>query len=233
MSETPTALEQFLDLCASRDQEHAAQLPDTAENRLIKKLVNERRTWLDVSRLQNLFRLAVSYSGRPGAFVECGVAKGSALAMMAAYAGERAVWGFDSFEELPELTEADGGSGSSFVGIKCSGPQGEQAVTETFRLVDVPMDQVRVVKGWFADTLPAYRDEIGPIAILRLDADWYEATRYVLQTLYGQVASGGVVVIDDYGSFEGCRRAVDEFRAGVGAGELQQVEGSVEAFWFV
>ncbi len=233
MEDTRTPAEKFVDFCAEREDEKAAGLPDIPANHLIKRLVDERLVWVDVERLQNLQRLALSYEGQAGAFVECGVAKGGSLAMMAAYAGDRTVWGFDSFEALPELTPEDGGSGSHFVGVKCSGPQGEAAVPDTFRRAGVAMDRVRVVKGWFSDTLPAVKAEIGPIAILRVDADWYEASRYVLEALYAQVIPGGVVLIDDYDSFAGCRRAVDEFRAGVECGVLLHTEGSVEAFWFV
>ena len=54
-------------------------------------------------------------------------------------------------------------------------------------------------------------DRIGPIAVLRLDGDFYESTRFCLETLYDRVVPGGYVIIDDYGTFEGCRAAVHEF----------------------
>ena len=47
--------------------------------------------------------------------------------------------------------------------------------------------------------------------MLRLDTDWYASTLHELEHLYDRVASGGVVVLDDYGYWEGARRAVDEF----------------------
>ena len=53
--------------------------------------------------------------------------------------------------------------------------------------------------------------QVGTIAILRLDGDFYGSTKVVLEELYDQVVSGGVVIIDDYGAFEGCRKAVNEF----------------------
>jgi hypothetical protein len=67
--------------------------------------------------------------------------------------------------------------------------------------------------GWFQDTLPHDAQALGAIALLRLDADWYESTAVCLKYLYPKVAKHGVVIIDDYGHFEGCRRAVDEFLA--------------------
>jgi O-methyltransferase len=67
------------------------------------------------------------------------------------------------------------------------------------------------VPGWFQETLPAWRDRVGAIAILRIDGDFYESTRVCFEELYERVMPGGAVVIDDYGTFEGCRRATDEF----------------------
>lgn len=49
------------------------------------------------------------------------------------------------------------------------------------------------------------------IAILRLDTDWYESTKYELDTFYDSVSPGGVILIDDYGHWQGCKKAVDEF----------------------
>lgn len=74
-----------------------------------------------------------------------------------------------------------------------------------------PENQIHLVKGWFQKTLPAMRDNIGPIAILRIDGDLYESTRVVLDHLFDSVVERGVVIIDDYGAFAGCREAVDEF----------------------
>ena len=59
------------------------------------------------------------------------------------------------------------------------------------------------------DTLPAAAPE--RIALLRLDTDWYASTRHELEQLYPRLAEGGVLIIDDYGHYEGARRAVDEY----------------------
>ena len=70
--------------------------------------------------------------------------------------------------------------------------------------------------GWFQDTVPADAAEIGPVAILRLDGDWYESIRVCLHGLYDLLVPGGYLIIDDYGDFPGCRKAVDEFFAARG-----------------
>jgi O-methyltransferase len=49
------------------------------------------------------------------------------------------------------------------------------------------------------------------IAILRLDTDWYDSTKYELETFYNNVSPGGIIIIDDYGHWQGCKKAVDEF----------------------
>ena len=61
------------------------------------------------------------------------------------------------------------------------------------------------------EILPKVKKEIGQIAILRLDADWYSSTMTILNELYDQVVSGGFVIFDDYGTWPGCRQAVHEF----------------------
>ena len=188
--------------------------PDSRFVNMMRTLLREQRVWVDAARMRNLRRQCERYAGIVGAFVECGVAMGGSLALMKAYGGRRrAVWGFDSFEAMPALGVQDGGDGAVYVGLRCSGDEGERAVSRTFELVGVAMDDVHVVAGWFDAQLPAHRAGIGPIALLRLDADWYDATRFCLETLYDQVIAGGAVIIDDYHTFRGCREAVDEFRA--------------------
>jgi hypothetical protein len=73
-------------------------------------------------------------------------------------------------------------------------------------------DNVYYYEGWFQETLPVCKDQIEKIAILRLDADWYASTKICLEFLYDKVVPGGFVIIDDYGTYEGCKKAVDEFR---------------------
>jgi hypothetical protein len=65
------------------------------------------------------------------------------------------------------------------------------------------------VKGSVEETLPVHSP--GPLALLRLDTDWYESTRHELEHLYARVPSGGVLIIDDYATWQGARKAVDEF----------------------
>ena len=70
--------------------------------------------------------------------------------------------------------------------------------------------EYHLIKGWFAETLPFFNPP-APIAILRLDGDWYDSTFQCLTHLYHWVAPGGVIIVDDYYAWEGCARAVHDF----------------------
>jgi O-methyltransferase len=66
------------------------------------------------------------------------------------------------------------------------------------------------VKGWFESTLPAFVPPC-PIAVLRLDGDWYESTMTALESLFKHLSRDGIVILDDYYAWEGCSRAVHDF----------------------
>lgn len=68
-----------------------------------------------------------------------------------------------------------------------------------------------VVKGWFHETLPSA--VVDTIALLRLDADWYDSTKAILDNFAHCVVPGGLIIVDDYYTFEGCARAVNECAA--------------------
>jgi hypothetical protein len=156
----------------------------------------------------------------PGAFVECGVAQGGCAALMAQVAcsneADRDCWFFDSYEGLPDPTEADFESGKTGRHIRplpkgsCLGTL-EQVSELLFEEMELPNDKINLVRGWFENTLPKTASAIGPIALLRADGDWYESTRCILENLYDQVAEGGHVIIDDYCSCYGAKKATDEF----------------------
>ena len=67
------------------------------------------------------------------------------------------------------------------------------------------------VKGWFNNTIPIHKKSIGKIALLHLDCDWYESVKFCLEELYDNIIKGGFIIIDDYGHWKGCKKAVDEF----------------------
>jgi O-methyltransferase len=161
----------------------------------------------------------------PGCFVECGVWKGGSSAIMALAiknAGqERHLHLFDSFEGLPEPTEIDGKYAAIYSGGRNQGNltttnNCEAGLDEVRHLM---LNQIKVDPafvhfhvGWFQNTVPAKASEIGPIALLRLDGDWYDSTKVCLEHLYPLLSPGGIIILDDYFYWEGCQKATDEYR---------------------
>jgi hypothetical protein len=72
-----------------------------------------------------------------------------------------------------------------------------------------PIEKLHFVKGLVEDTLP--NNKIDKISLLRLDTDWYESTKIELEILFPKLVSGGILIIDDYGHWKGCQKAVDEY----------------------
>jgi hypothetical protein len=80
-----------------------------------------------------------------------------------------------------------------------------------------------LIEGWFKETLAGFTPE-EPIAVLRLDGDWYDSTMQCLTALYPHVVPGGLIIIDDYFAWDGCSRAVHDYLSQIGA--LERIEGS-------
>lgn len=163
----------------------------------------------------------VTQANIPGAIVECGVWRGGssmAAALTLRRFGEmRPIYLFDTFEGAPPPGDED----VDFRGDRevqawdttaaAAGGIPIEAVEEAMRSTGYPMEHIRLVKGLVEDTVP--RQAPQSIAVLRLDTDWYKSTRHELEHLYPRLAVGGVLIIDDYGHFEGARQAVDEYFA--------------------
>ncbi len=77
--------------------------------------------------------------------------------------------------------------------------------------IGYPEEMCHFIKGNVLQTVPCERPR--EIAILRLDTDWYESTLHELRHLYPRLSHRGILIIDDYGSWQGCQKAVDEFFA--------------------
>lgn len=169
-------------------------------------------------------------SGVDGAFVECGVWRGgSVLAMvrtlMRLEVDDRDVFLYDTFEGMTEPTAHDTSrfDGSALDAWRKASAAGERAWegwfgSDMFGLEQVkalilgtgyPAGRLHFVAGSVEDTLPGRAPDT--IAVLRLDTDWYQSTLHELEHLYPRLQPGGVLLIDDYGHWEGARRAVDEY----------------------
>ncbi len=157
-----------------------------------------------------------------GDVVECGVWAGGSIGAAALLGGadsiERKYWLFDTFEGMtrPSINDPQDAikgyldtkhvdnDGSSWCEVN------EANVKKNLFDIGVDLDLCEFIVGDVARTLKEGRlpDQI---ALLRLDTDWYESTLIELEVLYPRLVSGGVLIIDDYGHWEGARKAVDEF----------------------
>jgi len=189
-----------------------------------------RYTMTMVERLHALWTSVgyVAAARLPGDLVECGVWRGGSVMTMALELlrrgdTDRTLWLFDTFAGLPMPDAAvdvdilgnraiDGWQAATLPDGQTYWAYADEAdVRRNMALTGYPADRLRFVPGMVEDTIPATAPE--RIALLRLDTDWYSSHRHVLDALYDRVVPGGVVIFDDYGHFQGARRAVDEFRA--------------------
>lgn len=189
----------------------------------------ERLTYLPVGALNDLFEAAVAADrdGRPGIFLEAGCALGgSAIVLARAKTPDRPLRVHDVFGMIPPPTEEDGedvharyqkiksGQASGLGGDTYYGYETDliDRVRQTFERFGLPPEEhaISLVPGLFQDTIVG--DE--PVALAHIDGDWYESVRTCLDRIGPRLPPGGVMVIDDYFKWSGCRRAVDEFLAG-------------------
>lgn len=177
-------------------------------------------TMLSEQRIYSLYRLArhVCENNIPGNFVECGVAAGGSSALLAwvikKYSSQpRRLFAFDSFSGMPAPTVADSHHGldaeaSGWGSGTCAAP--ETSVREICSKLGVE-ELLVTVKGYFEETLPKMANWVGMVAFLHLDGDWYESTKAILENLYGHLSNHAMLQVDDYGYWEGCRKAIHEF----------------------
>lgn len=185
-------------------------------------------SYIELFHLQELAR-RLDCADVAGDFVECGVYKGGSAAVLG-YEVQRSrtdrhLWLYDAFAGMPPAGAQDDGPSHEIVG-KFVGS--ELKVRRAMRRLEVDPNRFTVVTGWYEATMPVARPQ--SIALLHVDCDFYDPVRLVLETLYPRVVPGGYVVLNDYGAFQGCRTATDEFLANrTDAGPLIQVD--VDAYF--
>ncbi len=158
---------------------------------IARMCAREEFTVIPAARLKALYQIAQSIAGMPGAFVECGVWNGGSAAVLAhaAYMRRRHVWLFDSWEGTPEPGNEDGQQArakyDSHGGKLCVGDITKPG--QAFAVTGITDNILHLRKGWFEETLPRDAPEIGDIAVLHIDSDWYASVKVCLQVLYPQV----------------------------------------------
>jgi len=166
----------------------------------------------------------------PGDFAECGVWRGgSVLAMILTLqdlgVADRDIHLYDTFEGMTEPTEHDTSrlerpalatwrearerDQRAWDFLFHDAVFNEDDVRRTLLDTGYPAERLHFVRGPVEETIPGHVPE--RLALLRLDTDWYQSTRHELEHLYPRLSRGGVLIVDDYGHWEGARRAVDEY----------------------
>lgn len=163
--------------------------------------------------------------GIVGDFVECGVWRGGssmivALALAQLGVHDRDLWLFDTYEGMTPPTDLD----TSLDGLLASELLASQSpddassvwccasvdeVRANMLSTGYPPERIHLVKGAVEKTIPATAP--ASIALLRLDTDWYESTRHEMNHLFPRVSPNGVLIVDDYGHWQGARRAIDGY----------------------
>ena len=166
----------------------------------------------------------VEASAVPGLFLEAGVAMGgSAIVIAKSKSRGRELWLYDVFEMLPPPAENDDAKSHhvyrNFVAGNVTTPVDRNYVSHASDLlaftrenmsqtgVDPEAENIHFVRGLYEDTLHVHE----PVAFAHIDCDWYDSVRLCIERLAGHVSPGGILLFDDYNSFQGCRKAVDEW----------------------
>jgi len=194
-----------------------------------RAVVEQRLTYLSPSKLEELENVARAAADQAeGDFLEAGVALGGSGIVLAHLLPEgRTLHGYDVFGMIPPAGENDaddalsrydeiaGGAAEGIGGDPYYGYMDDlQArVERSFAEHGVPVDGRRVAlhAGLFEDTMTPE----GPVALAHIDGDWYESVTTCLERVHPVLSAGGYVIVDDYHDYDGARRAVDDFLAGV------------------
>ena len=197
--------------------------PDTIEIiKLVKPftMTSDERVHALIEAVRYLVKSRVD-----GAFVECGVWRGGSMMAVAktlTHLGRSDIdlYLFDTYEGMttPSVEDVDyhDTPAHEFFRRKQIGEDTSDWCRATFVEVErnmlatgYPKERIRMIRGRVEDTIP--NEAPNPIALLRLDTDWYESTRHELFHLYPRLSRGGVLIIDDYGHWRGSRKATEEY----------------------
>jgi Macrocin-O-methyltransferase (TylF) len=159
-----------------------------------------------------------------GDLVECGVWRGGSMKLVAHVLHSlgdthRTLFLYDTFEGM---TEPDPALDKDFSGNPATNDWHEiqrrgvkwayapvQEVEEVLAKSGYPSENIKLVKGPVEETL--HGTIPASIALLRLDTDWHSSTKHEMEHLYPRVSPQGIVILDDYGHYQGARRAVHDY----------------------
>jgi O-methyltransferase len=171
-----------------------------------------------------------------GAIVECGTWKGGMSAALMEIGGDtREYHFFDSFQGLPPAKEIDGPRAIAMQQDKShplyldNGAVSLDDFVATIARACVADERTHIHAGFFEHTVP--EADLPPIAVLRLDGDWYDSTKICLDYLFEKVMAGGLIIIDDYFWWDGCSRATHDFLSERSA--IERIRSRSNAFAYI
>jgi O-methyltransferase len=199
----------------------------------LEQLYSKYKDHTMLGREEYMTNLALAASvTAPGCVIECGVWKGGSSAGMAEMLGpDREYFLFDSFQGHVDPQPIDGPAALAWKADK-NGPWYFNNAVVGPEEADAAMRRsgakhYRLIKGWFDDTLATFTPP-SPIAVLRIDCDWYAPTMTCLRALFPYVAEDGIVIADGYPDWDGYARAFHEYLAAYeGVARLKQFRGSL------
>lgn len=197
-----------------------------------RRIVSTARpfTMTSVERMAALINAVeyVTQNNIPGDIAECGVWRGGsmmtvALTLLAHGDCSRTLYLYDTFEGMSAPTGEDKsldgvgadvqlGNAPKGTGVWCYASL--EDVRANILSTGYPEEKIHLIKGKVEDTIP--RHLASRLSLLRLDTDWYESTKHELTHLYPRLDPKGILIIDDYGHWQGARKAVDEYFAARG-----------------
>lgn len=186
-------------------------------------------TCLNAERFYNIYKSVeyIAQCGIAGHFAECGVFLGGSIIGAAHFAehfglGDRKFYVFDTFEGFPTDTMEKDIAGATYdlSTLTVFNNNFRAVVEKNIAASKLDPSKFILIQGLVEETLPSF--EIDALAYLRLDTDYYESTLVELDCLYPHLSRGGVVILDDYGHFDGVRQATDDYFRKIGGGPLLQ-----------
>lgn len=214
-------------------QESIARIKQTVKARywpeIVRSVKNDELTYLDGDALTDIHRRVRQIEGQfgdEGILIEAGCALGgSAIVIADAKESARPFYVYDVFGMIPPPSDMDDADVQERYSIIASGQSpglGKnkyygyeenllEKVARNFDAYDLPLreNNIHFVKGLFQDTMRIN----APVALAHIDGDWYDSVMTCLTRIEPHLMRGGVLVIDDYDAWSGCRKAVDQYFA--------------------
>ena len=208
------------------------QFPEYSDDELRLIEISKKNTMTSYQKLNFLLRsIEHVYNNKiDGDFVECGVWKGGNIILFKNMINKlnmqnKKIYAFDTFEGMTKPSDID-------VDLRFKQEKAEDVMERSPKDYNIhnihsyypiekvkkniiescnDLENIKFIKGDVLKTLLISDNIPEKISILRLDTDWYESTKIELEILFPKLVNNGILIIDDYGDYKGCKKAVDEY----------------------